>query len=78
MLGLVGYARLKVVMAGFVVAHELETHYVGSQVVAGVLHIGTHAETLLCLCVREPVLACDVVGLLFLAVESGCQEFYLR
>ena len=60
-----------------VTAHQFQTLHVGCQVVAGVLHIGSHTQLLLCLCVVQPVLSLDVVGLLFLGVESGVEQAHL-
>ena len=73
---LIGHAHLDVMMFSLVGADQLETDDVGCQVVTGVLHVGSHAQTLLRLGVVEPVLAHNVVGLLLLGVESRCQEFY--
>ena len=69
-----GQARLPVVLAGLVVQHQLGTDDVGSQVVAGVFHIGAYAKLFLCLGIVQPVLTLNVVRLLFLGVEGRSQE----
>ena len=66
----VGDSRLYVVMLSPMVAYEFETYHVGSQIVACMFHIRTHAEALLRLCVIEPVLAHDVVALTLFGVEG--------
>ena len=72
----VGHSRLDVVMLCTMVAHELETHHIRCQIVAGMFHVGTHAEVLLRLCVVEPVLPHDVIAFTLFGVESRCQKFY--
>ena len=38
------------------------------------LHISAHAQLVLCLCVVQPVLSLNVVGLLFLGVEGRVEQ----
>ena len=65
-----GDSSLNVVALHLVVEQKFETLHVGSQIVAGMLHIAAHAKVLLCLCIVEPVLALNVVGFLLLGVEG--------
>ena len=67
---LIGDAGLDVVMTGPVRADQFETHHVGSQIVALMFHIGSHAEVLLCLRVVEPVLPHDVIRFLLFRMEG--------
>ena len=70
MFGLIGDARLDIVVACTVGGHELQTYHVGSQVVAGMFHIGAYTQILARLCVVQPVLAEDIVRLLLFGVEG--------
>ena len=73
---LVGQSCLEVVTACLMSAYEFETHHIGCQVIAGMFHIGTNTEIVLRLCVVEPILPHDIIGLFLLRVEGGCHEFY--
>ena len=56
------------------VCHQFEALHVGSQVVAGMLHVGAYTEVLGRLGIVEPVLSLNVVGLLFLGVEGRVEQ----
>ena len=70
----VGDARLHVVLAGFLVEHQLYALHVGFQIVSCVLHIGAHTEVLTGFCLCEPVLSLNVVGFLLLGIEGRRDE----
>ena len=74
LLPLDGRASLPVVAPRLVVGYQFHALHVGCQIVAGVLHIGAHTQLLLRLCVVQPVLSLNVVGLLFLGVEGRVEQ----
>ena len=78
LLKLHGNASLYLVLLHLVISHEFDALHVSSQIVAGMFHVGSHAQVLLCLCVVQPVLSLYVVGFLLFCMESRCQQANLR
>ena len=74
LLPLDGCSSLPVVAPRLVVGYQFHALHVGCQIVAGVLHIGAYTQLLLRLCVVQPVLSLNVVGLLFLGVEGRVEQ----
>ena len=60
--------------ARLVVGNHFHACHLGCEIVACMLHIGTHSQVLAGVGVVEPVLSLYVIGLLLLAVERRCKQ----